>query len=176
MSAVLYRTGALIALVLALAPALARADGPQRQWLAHTGARLGIQVQSMTPALRAYFRAERDRGILVSGVMAGSPAAEAGLKVGDVILSADAQPLGSPPQLIRVVTAAPDGEPLELAIVRRGEMQRLSVTPRPSPQRGWVDDTLGDLRKQMRALERRLRELEERFEAETAQKHPADET
>jgi serine protease Do len=48
--------------------------------------RLGVQTSELTPELAEYFGA-KDGGVLVARVTADSPAAKAGLKVGDVITS-----------------------------------------------------------------------------------------
>ncbi|MGE3277908.1 MAG: PDZ domain-containing protein [Vicinamibacterales bacterium] len=45
--------------------------------------RLGVQVETLTPQLADYFGAEA--GVLVAAVSEGSPAAEAGIRAGDVI-------------------------------------------------------------------------------------------
>lgn len=49
--------------------------------------RLGVTLQELTPQLAAYFGAKD--GVLVTSVADGSPAAETGLKAGDVIVSID---------------------------------------------------------------------------------------
>ena len=51
-------------------------------------ARLGVQLNELTPQLGEYFGA-RDGGVLVTSVTPDSPAAKAGLKAGDVITSID---------------------------------------------------------------------------------------
>ncbi len=48
---------------------------------------LGLDLQELNPALAAHFGLERPRGVLVLEVMKDSPAARAGLKRGDLILS-----------------------------------------------------------------------------------------
>ena len=50
---------------------------------------LGVRVLSLTEDLRAYFKAPRGRGILVSRVDDGTPASKAGLRAGDVIVAVD---------------------------------------------------------------------------------------
>jgi S1-C subfamily serine protease len=47
--------------------------------------RLGVMVMDLSPALRDFFGASKDRGVLVAEVMPDSPAARAGIRVGDVI-------------------------------------------------------------------------------------------
>ncbi len=49
----------------------------------------GISVQDLTPEIAQQLGVEGDRGVVVTGVEPGSPAAEAGLRSGDVILEVD---------------------------------------------------------------------------------------
>ncbi|HEY6175948.1 MAG TPA: PDZ domain-containing protein [Kofleriaceae bacterium] len=51
--------------------------------------RLGVMVMDLNAALRSYFGAPKDSGLLVAEVVADSPAARAGIKVGDVITKLD---------------------------------------------------------------------------------------
>src|SRR5262249_55289936 len=48
-------------------------------------AKLGLSVIGLNPELRGFFSAPKDSGLLVARVEPGSPAAAAGIKVGDVI-------------------------------------------------------------------------------------------
>jgi S1-C subfamily serine protease len=51
--------------------------------------RLGFAALPISPALRAHFGAPDDRGVLVDRVRPDSPAAHAGLQVGDVVTDVD---------------------------------------------------------------------------------------
>jgi membrane-associated protease RseP (regulator of RpoE activity) len=138
--------------------------------------RLGIQVQPMTPELREYFKAPSDRGLLVTHIDANSPAARAGLRVGDVIVLASGQPMRRPFDLVRVVGRVSAGGSLELKIIRDAREQTLTVEPegKPTP---WMDPEYWSewfgrslrpgtesLRRRLDDLERRLEELERKFE------------
>jgi membrane-associated protease RseP (regulator of RpoE activity) len=68
-----------------------------------------------------------DRGVLVTDVAAESPAAKAGLEVGDVIMSLDGQKVGNGSDLRWAVRGRPDKN-VEVAIRRRGKEQTLAVT------------------------------------------------
>lgn len=51
-------------------------------WLAARGF-LGVQMIDLTPELREHFRVQKDAGVLVGKVVPESPAAKAGIRVGD---------------------------------------------------------------------------------------------
>lgn len=55
--------------------------------------RLGVSIQDMTPALALALGADVNDGAIVNAVEAGSPAEKAGIKVGDVIVQVDGQPV-----------------------------------------------------------------------------------
>jgi S1-C subfamily serine protease len=58
------------------------------QWSTGQG-RLGLMLMGLTPQLRTYFGAPNNAGLLVAQVAPNSPAARAGVKVGDVITQVD---------------------------------------------------------------------------------------
>jgi membrane-associated protease RseP (regulator of RpoE activity) len=138
--------------------------------------RLGIQIQPMTPELREYFKAPSDRGLLVTHIDANSPAARAGLRVGDVIVTARGEPMRRPFDLVRVVGRVSAGGSLELRIIRDGHERTLTVQPGGEPM-PWVDPEYWSewfgrslrpgtesLRRRLDDLERRLEELERKLE------------
>jgi serine protease Do len=65
---------------------------------------------------------------IVSRVQEGTPAAEAGLEAGDVIVSIDGQPLDQYLQVSNIIASKQPGEDVELTIDRDGEEQTLTVT------------------------------------------------
>lgn len=79
---------------------------------------LGVHLLELTPELRRHFGAPEDRGILVSRVAPDSPAAAAGVEVGDLIVSADGTPVRTTGQLVGRVGPRQAGERIELGIVR----------------------------------------------------------
>jgi len=88
--------------------------------------RLGVQLQSMTPQLAEYFGLSKRTGSLVVFVYADSPAAKAGLKAGDVILSAGSQKVENPTDLRRALIDKPEGA-LDLRILRDKREQNVTV-------------------------------------------------
>ena len=71
--------------------------------------RLGVQLQSMTPQLAEYFGLSKRSGALVVFVYADSAAAKAGLKAGDVILSAGGQTVETPMHLRHALAGKQEG-------------------------------------------------------------------
>jgi len=87
---------------------------------------LGVELQSMTPQLAEYFGLSKRSGALIVFVFADSPAAKAGLKAGDVILSAGGETVENPMDLRRVLTDKSEGT-VEFKIVRDKQEKTLTV-------------------------------------------------
>jgi C-terminal processing protease CtpA/Prc len=96
-------------------------------------ARLGVTVQGLTSELAAYFGASD--GVLVSSVVADSPASRSGIRAGDVITSVDGRNITSAADLAREVrTSSSDGE-LTLGIVRDKKQTTVSAKVETPPDR-----------------------------------------
>jgi serine protease Do len=111
---------------------------------------LGLVVQALAREQAQALGLEKVEGALVADVLAGSPAAEAGLRVGDVILAADGEALPSSRELPPLVGRLDPGTMLRLDVLRQGRRIDLRVeigelvaveppvaalTPLPSPPR-----------------------------------------
>lgn len=88
---------------------------------------LGVQLAQMTPDIAQRLGMQYVRGALVTGVVAGSPADQAGLKPGDIIVSWDDKQVDDP-TLRLAVARSKVGSKAKIAIVREGEKQTLEVT------------------------------------------------
>ncbi|MCP9849874.1 trypsin-like peptidase domain-containing protein [Cyanobium sp. Morenito 9A2] len=69
------------------------------------------------------------RGAVVMSVGPGSPAEQAGLRRGDVIVGVGGQPLSGPPQLIAAVEKNGVGRPMTLDVIRSGNPLQVRVIP-----------------------------------------------
>ncbi len=67
-------------------------------------------------------------GVTVSAVTAGSPAEQAGLKVGDTIISVDGKPVKNGDELVSDIASRKPGSKVALGFVRNGKKQEASVT------------------------------------------------
>src|SRR6185503_15463448 len=74
-----------------------------------------------------------DRGVLVADLAAGGPAAQAGVKQGDLVVRLAGKPILGIDDLIRALTAETVGQPIEIAVLRDGEIRVLNVTPAERP-------------------------------------------
>ncbi len=96
---------------------------------------LGIGGQN-TPLLRRVVRfhdLRSESGVLVVSTEENSPARQAGLLEGDVIIAFDGEPVTSIDDLHRLLTDERVGVPSHLTIVRRAEKTELAVVPAESP-------------------------------------------
>lgn len=79
---------------------------------------LGVQVLGLTPELRAHFGAPEDAGVLVAKVEGGSPAAAAGIEVGDVLTAVDGKAIAGPQSLALAIREKKAGESVNVDFLR----------------------------------------------------------
>ncbi len=91
---------------------------------------IGINIDPVTPALaRQLGIPEATKGLLVTDVGKDTPAEKAGLKIGDVILSFDAQPVTSRQTLQYLVSTSDIGQSYIVRYLRDGEEREVNVSP-----------------------------------------------
>lgn len=88
---------------------------------------LGIGLQGLNHDLAAAFGLKDARGALISDVKAGSPAKQAGLKQGDVIVSYQGTSVEDGVALQRLVTRTTVGARVTLNVIRDGHERELTV-------------------------------------------------
>jgi serine protease Do/serine protease DegQ len=88
---------------------------------------VGIQVQDLTPDVASSLDLERSDGALIANVAANSPAANAGVQAGDLIVSIDNEPIHTVADLRRKLDFAHDGDFLNLGLVRDGKPVTVKV-------------------------------------------------
>jgi serine protease Do len=89
---------------------------------------LGVQIQPVTADIADAVGLSRSEGALVAEVTDGTPAANAGLKAGDIITGLGDQTIKAPKDLSRVVADLSPGTKESLAVWRDGKSVDLSVT------------------------------------------------
>lgn len=88
---------------------------------------LGVSIQGMDEEIAASLGLDDPKGALVAEVVPGSPAAEAGVREGDVITSFDGQPVEKVKDLTRLAAASQPGTRLDLGVWREGEPSSLAL-------------------------------------------------
>jgi serine protease Do len=93
------------------------------------GSRIGVAVRDVDQADVTREKLAGPSGAVVEEVRSETPAAKAGLKSGDVIVSFDGERVRSARQLERLVEETPAGRTVKLAVQRAGSKVELDVTP-----------------------------------------------
>jgi serine protease Do len=88
---------------------------------------IGAAVQTITPTLAAGLGLPQDYGVIVSDVTPDGPAAGAGLKVQDVILTLDGRPVMNVPQFDAAFLLREAPAPLQLTVLRASERVSLKI-------------------------------------------------
>ncbi|MBW2270261.1 MAG: trypsin-like peptidase domain-containing protein [Deltaproteobacteria bacterium] len=96
---------------------------------------LGIEFQDLTPDLiRALDLPASSAGALVNQVRAGSPAARADVRRGDVVTKLAGRPIRNARSFFEMLDAMVEGQELELRLLRAGAERRASLTAEEVPK------------------------------------------
>jgi serine protease Do len=95
---------------------------------------LGVNVQQVTPELASSLGMEEPWGSLVSSDQPGSPAEQAGIRVGDVIRSFDGKDQHNIRGLMRIIGQTPAGKTVSIGMVRDGKPVTVQATLQLSPE------------------------------------------
>lgn len=90
-------------------------------------ARLGVEVQTLNQSLADSFKLPSPNGALIAKIEPDSAAAEAGLKVGDVILKVNGKPIVDAGQLSARIGAEAPGDKTSLDLWRDGKSVAVTV-------------------------------------------------
>jgi serine protease Do len=91
-------------------------------------ARIGVGINDVTPENASFFHLDNASGALISQVEADSPAAKAGIKVGDVITELNSKKMDNSGQLQAAISAQRPGNKVNLTVMRDGKSLNLPVT------------------------------------------------
>jgi Do/DeqQ family serine protease len=135
-SAIFSPSGGNIGIGFAIPASLAREV--MRQLLAYGEVRrgsLGLDTQDITPELADALALDKQtRGALVARIAEGSPAQQAGVKVGDVVTALDGQSVDNREALHNLEGLLPVGRPVRIALQRDGKPLTLSAVLKASPK------------------------------------------
>ncbi|MHB2029060.1 MAG: S1C family serine protease [Acidimicrobiales bacterium] len=92
------------------------------------GAFIGVEIESMTPSLRQEYGFSVSLGAVVISVIAGTGAAAAGIKQGDIIVGINSTPITSAQDVSSAISSLRPGDVISMHIVRGTKHLTLHVT------------------------------------------------
>jgi len=104
----------------------AKGKQPPQQSQEESQQKLGVQVVDLTPDIAQELGYQNVQGVVVARVLSGSPAENAGLQAGDLIMQVDKQAVANTNQFVQAMKAAA-GKGKVLLLVKRGEMSQFAV-------------------------------------------------
>jgi S1-C subfamily serine protease len=96
---------------------------------------LGVGLQHVLVPERLHDLAGREAGMMVVGLAAGSPAEQAGVLPGDIILELDGRHTGRARGLAAALAAERIGQPTTMKLLRAGEVRLVTVVVGTRPPR-----------------------------------------
>ena len=123
---------AVLVAVAVLAPRIVARQRPDLLTLEGLGSSIGVSVRDVD----ADESRKGTTGVVVQNVRAGTPAARAGLRDGDIVVELDGERARSVQQFTRLVRETAPGRAVKVIVVRGGSRQTLDITPEA---RGAVD-------------------------------------
>jgi serine protease DegQ len=98
---------------------------------------IGVEPADLSPELMQTFNVKAKRGVLITGVLQNGPAAQSGIRPGDVIVEVAGKQIANVSELLSNVAALKPGTPTKFRVLRHDDAVELNVTPglRPKPPR-----------------------------------------
>lgn len=97
---------------------------------------IGTGVQELTPELAESFRTGNTEGVLVTEVIRNSPAEQAGIKTGDIVMAIDDKAINGWSNMLETVSNITPGKVITVKLMRNGAVVSLPVKvgKRPKPK------------------------------------------
>jgi len=89
---------------------------------------IGVQVSAPDEVLRSHLGLAEGRGLVVTSVADGGPAAQGGIKINDVLIAVGDEELDGADKLRQLLEASKD-KPVSIAFIRAGQRQKVELTP-----------------------------------------------
>jgi Do/DeqQ family serine protease len=98
---------------------------------------IGVEPNDLSPELAETFGVSTVEGVIITGVLQNGPAAQAGIRPGDVIAKIADQPIGNVSELLTRVASLKPGVAAKFEVLRRENTIEIEVKPglRPKPRR-----------------------------------------
>ena len=98
---------------------------------------IGVEPNDLSPELAETFGVKAKHGVIITGVLQNGPAAQAGVRPGDVITAVGGRDVANVSELLTRVAGLKPGSASKFSVRRQSEKLELEVTPgvRPKPRR-----------------------------------------
>jgi membrane-associated protease RseP (regulator of RpoE activity) len=96
---------------------------------------LGVMLTPLTPELREHFGVPKETGVLVGRVEEDSPAAKAGIQVGDILTAVDGEKVEGAWDVGHAVREKDTGDNVAIELYRDGRAQTVTATVAERPRR-----------------------------------------
>lgn len=146
---------------------------------------LGVSLIDLTDELREHYGATKNAGILVGSIEENGPAAKAGVRVGDIVLSIDGKEVESSSDLRKAMADKKEGDSVRIEVLRGrsrqtivatvderegarafrvGEMEMLRDIPEMRAARITALPNCVELQSKLKELETKMKELEKKLQ------------
>ncbi len=97
---------------------------------------IGAGVQELTPELAESFKLGDTKGVLITEVIRNSPAEQAGVKTGDILVSIDGKTINDWSAMLETVANLPPGKVAPIKLLRNGSetVLQVKIGKRPKPK------------------------------------------
>lgn len=95
---------------------------------------IGVEPNELSAELAETFGIQPVPGVIITGVLQNGPAAQAGIRPGDVIVQVGGQAVHSVPELLSRVSGLTPGQAAPFSLLRQGKTLQAEVTPGVRPK------------------------------------------
>ncbi|MDF1484728.1 trypsin-like peptidase domain-containing protein [Ramlibacter sp. H39-3-26] len=95
---------------------------------------IGVEPNDLSPELAETFGVDATEGVIITGVLQNGPAAQAGIRPGDVIVQVAGRTVGKTAELLTAVAALKPGVPAPFGVLRHNDKLSIDVTPGTRPK------------------------------------------
>jgi Do/DeqQ family serine protease len=95
---------------------------------------IGVEPRDLTPEMAETFNLPVKEGVLITGVLHNGPAAQGGLRPGDVVVQVGGSTVANTTQLLNAVAALKPGASAQVRVQRGGEVVALNVVVAKRPK------------------------------------------
>lgn len=98
---------------------------------------IGVEPQDITPELAQAFQLARESGAFISGIVTDGPADQAGVEIGDIVLSVQGNPVASTSKMLDLVASLKPASTVAFTLLRQGREIDIAIEvgTRPTPEK-----------------------------------------